>query len=116
MDCPEKELKLLKVDRNPWSLGQDKLKDYALKMLNLADDYATTALNGIPLLPNEVQAPVLVTTQIYRMIGVQIATQSGYLERVYVSKVKKLIIALTCMYAKFMHTKKTLLSLHQKIE
>lgn len=105
MEDRNKELALLRVDRNPWALGQDRLRKYALRMIDLADSYADRALKGVPMLPVEVQAPVLATTEIYRMIGVFISKHPGYTERVFVSKSKKILIALSCMYASFTRTK-----------
>lgn len=106
MENAKNELKILKIDRDPWSLGQDRLRKYALRLIDLADSYADKALKGVSMLPSEVQGPVLATTEIYRMIGVFISKNPGYPERAFVGKRKKILIALSCMYANFMHTKK----------
>ncbi|XP_074594288.1 uncharacterized protein LOC141849730 [Brevipalpus obovatus] len=108
----EKELKVLREKRDPWTLGEKKLKSYAIRMLDLADKYASQALRGVPMLPSEVQAPVLATTEIYRMIGGLIAKYPGYNKRAFVSKPKKILVALTCMYTNFMHSERKFRKLH----
>ncbi|RWS11464.1 bifunctional lycopene cyclase/phytoene synthase-like isoform X2 [Dinothrombium tinctorium] len=97
---PKKELQLLRSERKPWSLGEQKLRDYALKMIRLADSLMKSALQGVPLLPPETQGPVLAATQVYSGIGIRILSTPGYQRRARLSKLERLAIAVNCMFFK----------------
>lgn len=102
----EKELKSLKEKRDPWSLGQDRLRLYAINILSVADAYNDRASFGVLLLPKEAQGAVLTATEIYQGIGKLIRERRDYVKRVSLGKLRKIRIAFNCMYLKRSSKKK----------
>lgn len=92
------EREILTVQRKPYDIPNDKLRAYAIKMLNLADNLTNDAIHAVVLLPSECQRAVLGALQIYRGIGKTIRENSIYERRTIVSKWTKLKTILNCIY------------------
>lgn len=92
------ELKCLLIDRAPHQIPNVQLKQYAEKMLDIADGFANDALHAINLLPYECQRAVLSALEVYQGIGRVIRTNPTYERRTSLTKWKKILIVLRCMY------------------
>lgn len=86
------------MDRDPSKIPNIHLKNYAEKMLNIADRFANDATHAIKLLPNECQRPVLSAIEVYQGIGRLIRSNPSYLRRTFLTKWQKIRIVLKCMY------------------
>lgn len=98
MDEPETELKTLRDDRKPWTLGDKKLKKYASRMIKLTDRNQRQALEAVSLLPYEVRGPVLVATNIYRGVATVIEASSSYPKRASLGNRDKILVAIVSLY------------------
>lgn len=92
------EFDVLLKQRNPHVIGNRLLKQYARKMINLADKLANESIFSIILLPIECQRPILTALEIYQGIGKAIKTNELYERRAYLNKFNKVKIILKCMY------------------
>lgn len=66
MDDKKNDVKVLRQDKNPRSLGEPKLKKYANKLINLANKFQSESENTLRSLPIEVRSLLLAFTDIYR--------------------------------------------------
>lgn len=98
MDDRAAEMKTLCVDKDPWTLGADKLKAYAVRMIGLADRYRLESLEGIGHLPYEVRGPVLVATDVYRSVATAIQAYPSYPRRASLSDWDKVWVAGGSLY------------------
>lgn len=98
MDDREAELKTLRADRAPWTLGSGKLKKYASRMIRLADQYQQESLMGVGHLPYEVRGPVLVATDIYRGVATAVEASPTYPKRASLSEREKILVGLKSLY------------------
>lgn len=65
MEDPEKELRIMGKEKNARALGDEKLRGYILKLLQLADIGYYDSLKCIDNFPDEVKAPFLVVVKMY---------------------------------------------------
>lgn len=86
-------------ERSPNKIPNAQLKQFAEKMLDIADNLANEATGAINLLPNECQRAVLSALEIYQGIGKNIRKNSYYERRTFLRKIDKIRIVLKCMYA-----------------
>lgn len=98
MDDRAAETSTLCVDRDPWTLGADRLKAYAARMIRLADRYRLESLEGIGHLPYEVRGPVLVATDVYRSVATAIQAGPSYPRRASLSDWDKVWVAGGSLY------------------
>lgn len=89
---------ILKKSRNPQRIGEDILKRYALKILDLAERLKAHAYRGIDSLPYEVQDVVRAAFEIYQAIGPALRAEKGFPLRVKVPKEHQQAIAFSCIY------------------
>lgn len=92
------ERELLTVHRTPNDLPNQKLRSYAIKLLDLADSLTNEAIHAVNLLPRECQRAVLGALQIYRGIGNTIRQNDVYPRRTVATKWTKLKTILSCVY------------------
>lgn len=92
------ELKHLVTDRSPNNLPNVQLKQFAEKMLDIADNLANEATGAINSLPSECQRAVLSALEIYQGIGKLIRSNTHYQRRTFLPKMDKIRIVLKCMY------------------
>lgn len=92
------ELEYLLIDRSPNKIPNAKLKKYAEKMLDIANDLSNDAIHAIKFLPNECQRAVLAALDVYQGIGFSIRCNSIYQRRTVLTKWQKIRIVLKCMY------------------
>lgn len=92
------ELKHLVSNRSPHKIPNAQLKQYAEKMLDIADNLANESSGAINLLPSECQRAVLSALEIYQGIGRLIRTNSQYERRTFLPKMDKIRVVLKCMY------------------
>lgn len=85
-------------ERNPNKIPNAQLKQFAEKMLDIADNLANEATGAINLLPSECQRAVLSALEIYQGIGKLIRSNSHYERRTYLPKFDKIRIVFKCMY------------------
>lgn len=100
MDDKEEELKILCRKKEPRSLGDNKLKKYSLRMIQLANKFQSESVNAILCLPHEARGPVLAATEIYHGITLAIQSSPVYPTRASLSKCHKILIGLNCLYFK----------------
>lgn len=100
MDDEKEELRILCCEKNPRSLGDEKLKQYSSKMIQLANKFQSESVNAIMCLPREVRGPVLAATEIYHGITSAIQSSQEYPTRASLSKFHKIFIGLNCLYFK----------------
>ncbi|KAE9527398.1 hypothetical protein AGLY_013096 [Aphis glycines] len=100
MDDAAADLKVLCADRKPWTLGSDKLKTYATRMIDLANRHQLESLEGIRYLPYEVRGPVLVATDIYRGVACAIQASPTYPRRASLNKWDKILVGVNSLYVK----------------
>lgn len=100
MDDAATDMSILCGDRNPWNLGSEKLKMYAMRMIGLASRYQLESLEGIQYLPYEVRGPVLMTTDIYWGMANVIETSPTYFRRASLGKWDKIFISINSLYFK----------------
>lgn len=75
-----------------------QLKQFAEKMLDIADNLANEATGAINSLPSECQRAVLSALEIYQGIGKLIRSNTHYQRRTFLPKMDKIRIVLKCMY------------------
>lgn len=102
---PEEVLKDLTERRQPWNLGETKLRQLSLQILDYADTYKKEGLKGIGLLPEGARRPIMVATEIYGYIGTVIRRNSKYVRRAHASTFTKLRVLFKCMYLPMQTTK-----------
>ncbi|XP_025196896.1 bifunctional lycopene cyclase/phytoene synthase-like [Melanaphis sacchari] len=100
MDDAAADMNVLCADRNPWTLGSDKLKAYTTRMISLAKRYQLESLEGIRFLPYEVRGPVLVATDIYRGVACALEASPTYPRRASLNKWEKILIGVNSLYVK----------------
>jgi 15-cis-phytoene synthase/lycopene beta-cyclase len=100
MDDAAADVNTLCTDRNPWTLGSEKLKMYATRMISLANQYQLESLEGIRYLPYEVRGPVLVATDIYRGVACAVEASPTYPQRASLDKWDKILIGVNSLYVK----------------
>lgn len=100
MDDATADVNTLCRDRDPWTLGSDKLKSYATRMIRLANQYQLESLEGIWHLPYEVRGPVLVATDIYRGVACAVEASPTYPRRASLSKWDKILVGVNSLYFK----------------
>lgn len=83
---------------NPQKIPNGKLKEFAEKMLDIADNLANEATGAINLLPSECQRAVLSSLEIYQGIGKLIRSNSHYERRTFLPKFDKIRIVFKCLY------------------
>lgn len=98
MDDRAAEVKILCVDRVPWTLGTEKLKTYASRMIRLANKYQLESLEGVGYLPYEVRGPVLVATDIYQGVATAVEASPTYPKRASLSKRDKILVGVVSLY------------------
>lgn len=98
MEDEAHELNVLCVDRAPWTLGAFKLKEYATRMIKLADRNWFESLEGISCLPYEVRGPVLVATDIYRGVAAAVKSSPTYPRRASLGKWDKILVGTNSLY------------------
>ncbi|XP_015369177.1 PREDICTED: bifunctional lycopene cyclase/phytoene synthase-like isoform X2 [Diuraphis noxia] len=100
MDDATADVNTLCRDRDAWTLGSDKLKTYATRMIRLANQYQLESLEGIRYLPYEVRGPVLVATDIYRGVACAVEASPTYPRRASLSKWEKILVGINSLYFK----------------
>lgn len=68
MEDKENDLRILRQERNPRALGDDKLKRYAGKMYELGDKHLMESIDVIKRMPFEIRGLLLTSVEIYRAI------------------------------------------------
>lgn len=91
------ELKHL-MEKRPYRIPNNQLKNYSVKMLDIADKIAYEAIHAINLLPSECQRGVLSALEAYQGIGKLIRSNTQYERRTVLTKMDKILIVLKCMY------------------
>lgn len=100
MDDAAANLNTLCNDRDPWTLGSEKLKSYATRMIKVANQYQLESLEGIRYLPYEVRGPVLVATDIYRGVACAVEASPTYPRRASLGKWDKILVSINSLYFK----------------
>lgn len=100
MDDAAADMNTLCNDRDPWTLGSEKLKSYATRMIRLANRYQMESLEGIRYLPYEVRGPVLVATDIYRGVACAVEASPTYPRRASLGKWDKIFVGINSLYFK----------------
>ncbi|XP_031631815.1 bifunctional lycopene cyclase/phytoene synthase-like [Contarinia nasturtii] len=92
------EWNLLVNERKPHKIPNAKLKQFAEKMLDVADNLCENDNTGIKLLPTECQRTVLAVLEIYKAIGKRIRTNPHFEIKTFLSKFEPIYIILKCLY------------------
>ncbi|KAI8973627.1 Squalene/phytoene synthase-domain-containing protein [Mycotypha africana] len=95
---PQTIYHLLKVARTPYQVGEQTLKSFSLRIIQLADQIADKAQKGIDGLPEEVQDSIRAAFEIYMAIGPTLKDEPGFPLRTKVPKRQQQWIALRCIY------------------
>lgn len=94
----ENDVKALREEKNPRSLGNDKLNRYADKMKVLADKHLMEAVDVIKRLPFDLRGSVLTALEIYRGIYYAIKASPTFPLKAKVSKWDKFKIVVRVLY------------------
>ncbi|XP_050422719.1 uncharacterized protein LOC126834666 [Adelges cooleyi] len=100
MDDEIEEIKILCHKKNPRTLGNQKLKKYSTRMIQLANKFQTESVVGIRCLPKETRGAVLAATDIYQGLTSKIQSNAIYPKRAALSKWSKIFIGLYSLYFK----------------
>ncbi|RWS08345.1 carotenoid synthase-carotenoid cyclase-like protein [Dinothrombium tinctorium] len=98
LENAEEELNLLTKKQDPWAIGEEKLRKYALKLIDYSDFLIKKGIEGVRMLPKEVQYPLYAMLILYYEIGDRIKMNPGYAHKVNMSKKTKLWIMLKHIY------------------
>ncbi|CAO3580027.1 unnamed protein product [Absidia cylindrospora] len=79
-------------------LGDDRLKELALRLVNIADGINLRARRGIDKLPSDCQGGVRAACAVYCAIGQALKDNDGYPMRAHVKGLKRAWIALQSVY------------------
>lgn len=100
MDDAESETRTLRDERDPWRLGDKKLKKYADKMIRLSDRYQTESEVALRRLPCATRSAFLALVDIYRGYIPIIRSSPTYPARARMTKWQMTKIALYSLYVK----------------
>ncbi|KAI8097792.1 Squalene/phytoene synthase-domain-containing protein [Gilbertella persicaria] len=99
MSFPSENIyRLLKVEKTPYVVGEQTLKSFSLRILELADQISDKAQKGIDGLPEEVQDSIRAAFEIYMAIGPTLRNDPGFPLRTKVPKSQQQWVALRCIY------------------
>lgn len=100
MDDEKEEVRILRDEKKPRSLGDKKLRKYSLRMIQLANKFQIESVKAIRCLPHETRGSVLAATEIYRGLTSAIQSSSTYPTRACLSKWDKILIGFYSLYIK----------------
>lgn len=96
----DEELRILRDERNPISLGNEKLFNYSTRLFQLSNKLYLESVDGIRDLPHELRGSALALVEIYRGYMPAIQSSNTYPTKITVSKWKKTLIGFYCLYIK----------------
>ncbi|KAL5245315.1 hypothetical protein ACI65C_012725 [Semiaphis heraclei] len=100
MDNEKEDLRILRQEKNPRSLGNKKLKKYSSKLIQLANKQQFESVGAIKYLPQDLIGSVLASTEMYRGLIKAIQSCPTYPTRASLPKLSKLLIVLNTLYIK----------------
>lgn len=98
MDDKKNDVKVLRQDKNPRSLGELKLKKYANKLITIANKFQSESEKTLRSLPVEVRGLILAFTDVYRGYISIIQSSPVYPTKARISKWNQIKISIYSLY------------------
>lgn len=99
-DNEEEEIRILCTEKNPRSLGDEKLKKYSTRVIQLADECRSESVDALRYLPLETRRAILAAIDIYRGNISAIKSSPTYPTRASLPKLYKMLIGFYSLYIK----------------
>lgn len=100
LDDKENDVRILRTDKKPRNLGNEKLMKYSLKFIELSNRHEMDLNNVIMCLPYDIRGLYLATLESYLAIKSAILSSPTYPQRVLLSKWKLIKIVFYNIYFK----------------
>lgn len=99
MDDEKEDVHILCIEKNPRSMGEQKLRRYAKMMLKLADKHHFESLDVINRLPREIRGTIRSSIEVYRdgIVGAM-QSSSSFPYKARLTKFNKLKILFKSLY------------------
>lgn len=91
LDDPVNELEILTNYKKPWTLGEERLRKYAIKLLLKSDNFRRQAYKSLRIMPSFVRNIVLMLSNVYIKIGENLIKNNNYERRTKVKKIEMLL-------------------------
>lgn len=100
LEDEKNEIQVLCVDKNPRSLGDEKIMKYSSIMLELANRHLTGSIDVVRLLPYDTRISVLVLVDVFWGVASAIQSSSNYPTRALPSTSDNILLGLYTLYVK----------------